>query len=51
MNPYAIGIGGFVVTSLYVVILAFFWRHLSAKLAASNNPHVAGIGAAMGVTL
>ncbi len=51
MNPYNIGVGGFVVTSLYVVILAFFWRVLAAKFANSSSPFLAGLGSAMGSTL
>jgi len=51
MNPYDVGIGGFVVTSFYVIILAFMWRILSAKFAASEKPMLHNIGAAMGSTL
>lgn len=51
MNPYNVGIGGFVVTSLYVVILAFFWRAIAGRLAASENHTLSSIGAAMGSTL
>lgn len=50
-NEYAIGIGGFVITSLYVIILAFLWRALSAKCATSDNPTMQTIGSALGATL
>ena len=50
-NAYQVGIGGFVVVSLYVIILAFMWRALAAKLTTSGNRHLSGIGAAMGATL
>lgn len=48
LNPYHVGIGGFVVVSLYVVIFSFLWRILAAKLAASDNPTLQTIGAAVG---
>lgn len=51
MNPFQVGIGGFTVTMLYVIIIAFLWRGLSAKLAGSDNPTLANIGGAMGATL
>ncbi len=51
LNPYQVGIGGFVVVSLYVIILAFLWRVAGAKLSTSSNPTISGIGAAMGATL
>ena len=50
-NEYAIGVGGFVITSLYVIILAFLWRALSARCAASDSPTIQTIGSAMGSTL
>ena len=50
-NEYAVGIGGFLITSLYVIILAFIWRVLSAKLSASDNPTSVAFGSAMGSTL
>ena len=51
MNPYNVGIGGFIVTSLYIIILAFIWRIASAKMAGSDNDTVSNIGGAMGATL
>lgn len=51
MNPYNVGVGGFVTTSLYVIILAFMWRILSAKLASSDKPFSQSLGSAMGSTL
>ena len=50
-NPYHVGVGQFVVTAGYVVILAFLWRGLSVKLAGSDNDVSRNIGAAMGSTL
>jgi hypothetical protein len=50
-NEYAVGIGGFLITSLYVIILAFLWRVISAKLANSDSPTAVTIGSAMGSTL
>lgn len=50
-NPYQVGVGGFAVVSLYVIILAFIWRASAAKFAGSDNPILANIGAAMGATL
>jgi hypothetical protein len=51
MNPYHVGIGGFTVVSLYVIILAFLWRAASIRLSASQHPKLTKIGAAMGSTL
>jgi hypothetical protein len=51
MNPYNVGVGGFVVNSLYVIILAFIWRALSARFAGSDTPTISNIGGAMGATL
>lgn len=51
MNPYHVGAGGTLTIWLNVIILAFFWRFLSAKLAGSDNPRIATIGGAMGATL
>lgn len=51
MNPYAIGVGGFIVTSLYVIILAFMWRAAAIRLVASENPKLNTLGSAMGATL
>ncbi len=50
-NAYGVGIGGFVITALYVIIIAFLWRVVSAKMAASDNSTIAVIGSAMGSTL
>lgn len=50
-NPYHVGVGGFVVVSLYVIILAFLWRALAARLAASNSSRLQNFGAAMGSSL
>lgn len=50
-NEYAVGLGGFLITSMYVIILAFLWRAMSAKFAASDNPMLQNLGAAMGSTL
>ena len=51
MNPYNVGAGGFIVTSLYVIILAFMWRALAIKLVSSPNPKLSTLGASMGATL
>ena len=51
MNPYNVGVGGFVTVSMYVIILAFLWRILSAKLVSSDNSTLSSLGAAMGSTL
>lgn len=51
MNPYNVGIGQFAVTALYVIVLAFLWRILSAKFATANSPIIQNIGSAMGATL
>jgi len=51
MNPYHIGVGSWIITALEVIILAFLWRGLSARLAGSENPTSAKIGASMGATL
>lgn len=51
LNPYQIGIGGFVVVALYVIILAFMWRALSARFAGSDSDKLQTLGAAMGSTL
>ena len=50
-NPYQVGIGGFGVVSLYVIILAFLWRGLASKFAGSDNPTLQALGAAMGSSL
>ena len=50
-NPYHVGVGGFIVVSLYVIILAFLWRALAAKLAGSDSPRAQCFGAAMGSSL
>lgn len=50
-NPYHVGAGGFVVVSLYVIILAFLWRALAARLAMSDSPRMQAFGAAMGSSL
>jgi hypothetical protein len=50
-NAYDVGIGSTIVIWLNVIILAFFWRNLAAKLAASNHPTTQKIGSAMGATL
>ena len=50
-NEYAVGVGGFVITSLYVIILAFLWRAISAHFAASDNPTIQTVGSAMGATI
>ncbi len=51
MNPYHVGVGGFATVSLYVIILAFLWRAVAAKLAGSDNPTLQALGAAMGSSL
>lgn len=51
MNPFQVGVGGFTVTLLYVIIIAFMWRALSANLASSDNNTLITIGSAMGATL
>lgn len=51
MNPYQIGIGSSLHIWLNVIILAFFWRALSARWAASGNPTLQKLGSAMGATL
>lgn len=51
MNPYQVGIGGTVTIWLNVIILAFLWRALAAKLALSDNPTLHTLGAAMGSSL
>ena len=51
MNPYEVGIGGFVTTFLYIIIAAFIWRIVSAKLVNSDNARLHNLGAAMGSTL
>lgn len=50
-NAYDVGIGSTLVIWLNVIILAFFWRNAAAKMAASNNPTIQKLGAAMGATL
>jgi hypothetical protein len=51
MNPYHVGIGGFVTVSLYVIILAFLWRSVAAMFAGSENPTLQTLGGAMGSSL
>lgn len=51
MNPYHVGIGGFVITSLYVIVLAFLWRALAAKFASSDNETLVTVGAALGSSI
>lgn len=51
MNPYHVGIGGFAVTALNVIILAFLWRMAAAKFSQSDNSFLSNIGSAMGATL
>lgn len=48
LNPFHVGVGGFVVVSLYVVILSFLWRILAAKLSAASNPLIQNVGAGLG---
>lgn len=50
-NVYSVGIGGTAVIWLNVIILAFLWRALSAKMVQSTNQFVATVGAAMGGSL
>lgn len=50
-NPYHVGAGGFIVVSLYVIILAFLWRAFAAHLAGSDSPRAQAFGAAMGSSL
>lgn len=51
MNPYHVGGGMTMVIWLNVIILAFFWRFVSAWAAGNDNPRIASIGGAMGATL
>lgn len=50
-NAYDVGIGSTIVIWLNVIILAFFWRNLAAKMAASDSPFLQQLGSAMGATL
>lgn len=50
-NAYDVGVGGFVVVSLYVIILAFMWRSAAARFTQSTNPTLVKLGEAMGATL
>lgn len=51
MNPFHVGIGTTVVIWLNVIILAFLWRALAAKLALSDNERFHTLGAALGSSL
>lgn len=51
MNPYHVGVGGFLVVSFYVLILSFLWRAAAAKLATSSNPTTVAIGGGMAAIL
>lgn len=48
LNPYRIGIVEFTVVTLYVLIIAYMLRVAASYAAASNNPVLANIGAALG---
>ena len=50
-NAYQVGVGGFVVVSLYIIIFHFLSRMLAAKLANANNSTLSGLGAAMGAII
>lgn len=51
MEKYFLGFGGTAVVWLNVIILAFLWRALAAKFAASDSPKISAVGGAMGASL
>jgi hypothetical protein len=50
-NEYAVGFGGFAITSLYVIILAFLLRAVGAHMAASDNATAQKFSSALGAIL
>lgn len=51
MTLHGIGIGGFVVVSLYIIIFGYLSNIIGARLAASNNGTLQSFGSAVGAIL